>query len=198
MSLRGWFTAAGTTSAPPAPAPHAVTEARLRRLCPAGKPAILAGLARDFDRLASAQGLTTRLRICHFLAQAAHETDGFRTLQEYGGAAYFARYDGRRDLGNVKPGDGARYHGRGVFQLTGRANYRRYGGLIGIDLEAYPERAMEPETSLRVALAYWRERGIDAAADADDVAKVTKLVNGGQNGLAARTRLLALAKTIWA
>jgi len=197
MSLKGWLSTGGAAAAPPAAAPYAVTEAGLRRLAPAGKPAILAGVARNFDRLASARGLATRLRICHFLAQAAHETDGFRTLQEYGGPAYFARYEGRRDLGNLTPGDGARYHGRGIFQLTGRANYRRYGALIGLDLEAQPERAMEPEISLAIALAYWRDRGLDAAADADDVARVTKLINGGSNGLAERTRLLALAKTIW-
>lgn len=197
MSLRGWLSAQGQTAPPPALPAYAVTEARLRRLAPAGKPAIVAGIALNFDRLAAAQGLATRLRLCHFLAQAAHETDGFRTLQEYGGAAYFARYEGRRDLGNVNPGDGARYHGRGIFQLTGRANYRRYGALIGVDIEAEPERAMEPETSLAIALAYWRDRRIDEAADADDVARVTELVNGGRNGLAERTRLLALAKTIW-
>lgn len=196
MSMRGSSTAVAS-AAPPAEAPLAVTQARLRRLAPAGKPAIVAGIAASFDRLAALHGVTTRLRICHFLAQAAQETDRFRTLQEYGGPAYLARYEGRRDLGNVKAGDGTRFHGRGVFQLTGRANYRRYGGLVGVDLEAEPERAMEPAISLMIAFAYWRERGIDAAADADDVARVTRLINGGRNGLAERTRLLNVAKGIW-
>lgn len=175
----------------------AVTEERLLRLAPSGKPEIVAGIARSFDGLAAAHGVTTRLRICHFMAQAAHETDLFRTLQEYGGADYFARYDGRADLGNTQPGDGARFHGRGIFQLTGRANYRRFGALVGIDLEAQPVLAMRPDVSLAVAFAYWRERGCDAAADADDVARVTRLINGGRNGLDERTRLLAAAKAIW-
>lgn len=195
MSMRG----TGTPAAPftPLPGPLAVTEARLERLAPSGKPAIIAAIAESFDRLAARYDITTRLRICHFLAQAAHESDGFRTLTEYGGPAYFRRYDGRRDLGNTFPGDGARYHGRGLFQLTGRFNYRRFGALIGIDLEADPDRAMEPAISLAIAFAYWRERDINAAADADDVARVTRLINGGRTGLADRGRLLAVAKTIW-
>jgi putative chitinase len=174
-----------------------VTRERLLRLAPSADAAIVAGIAARFDELAAEHGLTTRLRRCHFLAQAAHETDGFRTLEEYGGPAYFIRYEGRRDLGNTQAGDGVRYHGRGIFQLTGRANYRRFGQILGIDLEAEPERAKEPVTSLRVAFAYWDERSIDAAADADDSERVTKLINGGRNGLAERRRYLAKAKEIW-
>jgi putative chitinase len=175
----------------------AVSSERLLRLAPSGKTAIVDGIAAHFDRLSTEAGMTPRLRLCHFLAQAAHETDRFRTLEEYGGAAWFARYDGRRDLGNTQAGDGARFHGRGIFQLTGRFNYRRYGALVGLDLEANPDLAREPAVSLAIAFAYWRERGIDAAADADDVEHVTRLINGGRNGLAQRTRLLAVAKTIW-
>lgn len=178
----------------PTSAALSVTQERLLRLAPQGRAAIVAGLASTFDRSAAAAGITTRLRLW---AQAAHESDRFRTLEEYGGPAYFARYDGRRDLGNTQAGDGARYHGRGLFQLTGRANYRRYGALIGLDLEGSPERAKEPAVSLAIAFAYWRDRGCNAAADADDVVAVTKLVNGGRNGLAQRRQLLALAKTIW-
>lgn len=188
--------AAAQPPAPPAPA-FAVTAERLARLAPSGDPAIVAGIAAGFDPLARDHDVTSRLRLCHFLAQAAHETDGFRTLEEYGGPAYFARYDGRRDLGNTQAGDGARYHGRGVFQLTGRYNYRRFGALMGVDLEADPALAKRPDISLAIAFAYWRERGINPAADADDVARVTTLINGGRNGLAERTRLLARAKGIW-
>jgi putative chitinase len=181
-----------------APEPgFAVTRERLLRLAPSADAAVVTGIAERFDALAGEHAVTTRLRICHFLAQAAHETDGFRTLEEYGGPSYFVRYEGRRDLGNTQAGDGIRYHGRGIFQLTGRANYRRFGQLLGIDLEAAPERAKEPETSLRVAFAYWSERAINAAADADDVERVTKLINGGRNGLAGRARHLARAKEIW-
>lgn len=176
----------------------AVTRERLLRLAPSADAAIVTGIAEQFGKLAESHAVTTRLRIGHFLAQAAHETDGFRTLEEYGGPAYFIRYEGRRDLGNTQAGDGIRYHGRGIFQLTGRANYRRFGELLGIDLEAEPERAKEPETSLRVAFAYWTERAINPAADADEIERVTRLINGGRNGLAERARYLAKAKNIWA
>lgn len=175
----------------------AVTRERLLRLAPSANATIIAGIAERFDELADDHDITTSRRICHFLAQAAHETDGFRTLEEYGGPAYFIRYEGRRDLGNTQPGDGVRYHGRGIVQLTGRANYRRLSQVIGIDLEAEPERAKEPETSLRVAFAYWTERAINPAADADDVERVTRLINGGRNGLAGRLRYLEKAKGIW-
>ena len=175
-----------------------VTRDHLLRLAPAASAAIAGGIAERFDTLAGDHEVTTPSRICHFLAQAAHETDGFRTLEEYGGPAYFIRYEGRRDLGNTQAGDGIRYHGRGIFQLTGRANYRRFGQILGIDLEAEPERAKEPETSLRVAFAYWSERAIDTAADADDIERATRLINGGRNGLAERRRYLAKAKGIWA
>jgi predicted chitinase len=194
MSFKGF---AASILRPSHASARSVTEVRLRMLAPKARPEIVAGIARDFDRLASGSGVTTRLRICHFLAQAAHETDGFRTLEEYGGAAYFKRYEGRADLGNSQAGDGSRYHGRGIFQLTGRANYRRFGRLVGIDLDSDPERAKEPEVSLVVAFAYWQERNINRAADADDVVAVTKLINGGLNGLAERTRYLAQAKAIW-
>lgn len=77
------------------------------------------GAARFFDQYGIS---ATGLRVAHFIGQAAHETLGFRYLEELGGAAYFSRmYDNRRDLGNDGPGsgDGARWHGRGIFQLTG-------------------------------------------------------------------------------
>lgn len=195
VSMRGLATFFGLGGS--APPDLAVTRERMERLAPSADPAIVAGIAERFDRLAGEHEVTTWLRLCHFLAQAAHETDGFRTLEEYGGPAWFIRYEGRRDLGNVEAGDGVRYHGRGIFQLTGRANYRRLGEILDIELESEPERAKDPAVSLAVAFAYWTERDINRAADADDVAQVTKLINGGRNGLAERTRYLQRAKGIW-
>jgi putative chitinase len=184
---------------PPVPeAPDlAVTVARLARLAPTGKAEIMANLALHFERLAAEADITTRQRLCHFLAQAAHETDRFRTLEERPGSDRFARYEGRADLGNAEPGDGARYHGRGIFQLTGRANYRRIGRMLSVDLEGRPELALDPRISVQIAFAYWRDRKINAAADRDDIARVTALINGGSNGLADRRQLLVQARGIW-
>jgi putative chitinase len=198
MSLRGSAAGDAIVAERPPPEPDlAVTAARLARLAPAGSAAIIDGLALHFARYAAPAQVTTVLRLCHFLAQAAHETDRFGTLEERGGAAQFARYEGRADLGNTEPGDGARYHGRGIFQLTGRANYRRIGRMLNVDLEGRPELALDPRISVQIAFAYWRDRKINAAADRDDAAGVTRLINGGANGLAERRQLLVTAKGIW-
>ncbi len=107
----------------------------------------------------------------------------FSPINEYGNKAYFTRmYEGRRDLGNVKPGDGARYHGRGYIQLTGRANYRTFGEKLGVPLERKPELALDPEIAARVMSRYFKERGVAASARAGDWEEVRRRVNGGLNG----------------
>ncbi len=125
-------------------------------------------------------GITTRLRIAHFLGQTCHESAGFRTTIEF---ADGTAYEGRADLGNTQAGDGPRYKGRGLIQLTGRANYRTCGAALGIDLEAHPERAAEPPLSLRIACEYWKQRAINPMCDRDDLLAVTRAINGGLNGL---------------
>ena len=136
-------------------------------------------------------GIETPLRIAHFLAQIAHESAGFQTTEEF---ASGDAYEGRADLGNTQPGDGQRYKGRGLIQLTGRANYRRIGDRIGQDLEGYPELAETPALALAIACEYWSDRGINDHADRDDVIAVTWSVNGGLNGLEDRMNYLVRAK----
>ncbi len=149
--------------------------------------------ARDF----ALYGLTTPLRIAHFMAQAAHETGGFKWLREiWGPTPAQLRYEGRADLGNTQPGDGKRFMGRGIFQLTGRANYERAGKAIGQPLTAQPELAERPDIAVTTACDYWQSRGLSALADRDDVLGVTRKVNGGNNGLADRKVQLAKAKAI--
>jgi putative chitinase len=135
--------------------------------------------------------INTRLRVAHFLAQIIHESAGLRTTEEF---ASGAAYEWRKDLGNVNAGDGRRYKGRGLLQLTGRANYKRLGDKLGINLEDDPELAGEPKLSLTIACEYWADRKINAACDVDDLIAVTKKVNGGLNGLADRRQLLVKAK----
>lgn len=105
----------------------------------------------------------------------------------YGGAW------GATNLGNTQPGDGWRYRGRGLIQLTGRANYARTGAAW----EADPDQVVTPAGSVHCAIDYWRTRGLNAAADADDVTRVTRLINGGVLGLAERTALTDRGKTVW-
>ena len=127
-------------------------------------------------------GITTPLRMIHYLAQASVETMGFTRLREMGDAMYFAHYDGRKDLGNTSKGDGARYCGRGIFQVTGRANYKELGLQLGLNLLDDPELLEEPDLASRSAAQFWRDRGINRFADADNAEMVTRRVNGGLNG----------------
>lgn len=179
-----------------------ITAADLKLLCPNGKGETLMLLAKAMPNVLPAYGITTGLRFCHFIAQAAHETMGFATLQELGGADYFNRNYGPQTrvgkrLGNTQPGDGARYHGRGIFQLTGRTNYAAYGKRLGLDLIAKPDKAAEPETSLRIACEYWKTHNLNSNADLDDITEITRKINGGRNGLSERKAYLAKAKTLW-
>ncbi|MGZ9114413.1 MAG: peptidoglycan-binding protein, partial [Brevundimonas sp.] len=104
----------------------------------------------------------------------------------YGGAW------GAANLGNTHPGDGWRYRGRGLIQLTGRATYARTGAAY----EADPDQVATPAGSVRCAIDYWRTRRLNAAADIDNVALVTRLINGGVLGLAERTALTDRAKAV--
>ena len=101
-------------------------------------------------------------------------------------------------LGNKHAGDGYRYRGHGLIQLTGRANFARMGQRLGIPLEQDPDLALAPVESARIAAAYFRDRGVWAAADQLDWRAVRKLVNGGYNGwdefIGVVDRLVLLAR----
>jgi putative chitinase len=176
-----------------------VTVDRLRKVAPHGRKDILEGVVDRMATTGTEFGITTSpLRLCHFIAQAAHESDGFRTTREYWGpTAAQKRYEGRADLGNTQPGDGKRFMGRGIFQLTGRANYKTMSGKLGIDLTAEPELAAVPSTSTLIACHYWNDRALNAYADKDDLRAITKRINGGYNGLDDRAAYLKRAKAIW-
>ena len=109
-----------------------------------------------------------------------------------------ARYEGRKDLGNTQPGDGKRFMGRGYLQITGRANYGSYGTLIGQTLTSMPQLSEDPIVALNIACFYWKNRNIDIPAGKNDIAEVTRRINGGHNGLAERTALFKKAMQIWA
>ena len=158
---------------------------------PRGKPAIIDGFSASLDQCAARADLSNKLRLAHFLAQTAHESAGYQTTVEY---ASGAAYEGRRDLGNVIPGDGKRYRGRGLIQLTGRANYATYGAALNVGLEGNPPLAAVFPYAALTAAEYWTKRKINVAADADDVVRVTKIINGGTNGLADRKVRLARAQ----
>lgn len=170
----------------------------LRAIAPKGKRWIINGVADAMPQMIETAQLNTKLRLAQFLAQCAKESDGFQTTKEYAsGAAYEGRDrlpDGRVDLGNSQPGDGKRFKGRGIIQTTGRANYAAGGAALGVDLIATPQIAERFPYAALLAATYWRSKKINRAADRDDVRAVTKLVNGGYNGLAERIAYLKAAK----
>lgn len=144
-----------------------------------------------------AQGLGDRDMIAMALGTVRAETAGFVPLDEYlsryndtpGDGRPFDKYDGRKDLGNTQPGDGARYRGRGFIQLTGRANYRSIGQAIGVDLEGNPALANDPEIAARILAEFLKSRSgrIRAALDRGNLAAARRAVNGGSHGLEAFT-----------
>lgn len=144
--------------------------------------------------------INSPLRLAHFLAQLAHESDGFKTMEEY---ASGAAYEGRADLGNIHPGDGVEYKGRGWIELTGEANYLRFFKETGVDIwddpkdshdNDDPKKAATPEVSAQTAVWYWQAHNLNALADKDDVRGITKKINGGYNGLDSRKAYLSRAK----
>lgn len=100
---------------------------------------------------------------------------------------------GQDNLGNTEPGDGWRFRGRGLKQLTGRDNYRRFShAWLGSDeLLVKPERVADPDGAVASAIWFWTSRGLNATADTNDVAAVTRKVNGGTNGLPERRQWTA-------
>ena len=130
------------------------------------------------------QGITDlRTQIAALATVVTEVGAGLRPIDEHGDTTYFTQmYEGRSDLGNYQAGDGARYHGRGYIQLTGRANYRAYGAKLGLPLEEQPELALRPAVAARVLAAYFKDRHIDDAAQQARWGDVRLRVNGGYNG----------------
>ncbi len=172
-------------------------EDKLRALAAPARPnaEIIKQIAALMPHYAIKYEIDNPLRFAHFMAQLAHESDRFKTTVEY---ADGKAYNGRKDLGNVKFGDGPRYKGRGLIQLTGRANYREYGRKLGVDLEKEPQKAAEFPLALEIACLYWKERGLNAFADQNNIREITRRINGGFNGLADRQKLFARAQDLWA
>src|SRR6185312_9279953 len=101
---------------------------------------------------------------------------------------------GRVDLGNTHPGDGYKYRGRGLIQVTGRDNYKRMGFALGVDLEADPDQLATPKLAARSAGCFWKSHGLNTYADLGEFQKLTRRINGGLNGLDDRMRLWECAK----
>ena len=161
-------------------------------------------------------------REAHFLAQCAHESDGFRhlvenlnysasvLLQVFGSrftpqqAVDYAHnaegianrvYGGRLGNGDEASGDGWLFRGRGLIQITGRENYTRFGRAVGTKVEENPDLLAQPQMAALSAAWFWSIKGCNELADAGDFVGITKRINGGTEGIDDRARWLAKAKT---
>lgn len=137
--------------------------------------------------------IDTPMRQAAFLAQLAHESGSLKYVRELatGGA-----YEGRVDLGNTEPGDGIRYKGRGLIQITGRANYQAVGEALGIDCLNDPSLLEQPENACRSAGYFWSSRRLNELADRGEFEKITRRINGGLNGYPDRLAYYERAKRV--
>jgi putative chitinase len=137
--------------------------------------------------------INTPFREAAFVAQLAHESGEFRYVREL---ASGEAYEGRKDLGNTEAGDGVRYKGRGLIQITGRANYRALSDYFDVDFVRNPEWLETPEWACRSAAWFWTARGLNELADREDFKLITKRINGGYNGIQERLAYYTKALTV--
>lgn len=135
--------------------------------------------------------INTPRRQAAFLAQLAHESGSFRYVEEI---ASGEAYEGRKDLGNTEPGDGKRFKGRGLIQITGRNNYKDVSEELNYDFISKPEDLELPGPATFSAAWFWWSRHLNRLADIDAFEKITRRINGGINGLEDRLKHYEITK----
>lgn len=137
--------------------------------------------------------ITTPLRAAHFLAQVGHESGSLRYSEEI---ASGSAYEGRKDLGNTQAGDGVKFKGRGLIQITGRANYTSYGNYVQQDFLTNSTTLAQSPWAADSAGWFWNSRKLNDLADQDNITAITKKINGGTNGLQDRTTRYQTCKNV--
>lgn len=151
------------------------------------------------DELLQKSSINTPMRVAMFLAQALHESGEFRWLRELGSDAYLEKYDTgelAKRLGNTPEddGDGQLYRGRGIFQVTGKDNYRWCGQKLQLPLLEKPELLENPRHAVAAAIWFWEWKGLNVHADHGALVTVTTAINGGSNGIDERRTYYTKAK----
>lgn len=170
-----------------------ITLNHLLKIAPYADPAQVEALFPHLLLTMAESEITTRLRQAHFLSQLVHESGSFNYLEEIDPGDYL---EGRDDLGNVYPGDGSRFKGRGLIQITGRTNYNACGQALGVNLLEAPTRLADQDLACLSAGWFWSKNEINVYADRDDVEMVTRAINGGLNGFEERQYYLEVAKDV--
>ena len=167
----------------------AITEAQLKAIFPLCKADKLKVYTAAFNEVFPEFDMDTPKRIACFLGQVGHESAQLKYDKELGSKynkhdpkdanePVGTLYEGRKNLGNTQPGDGPKFIGRGILQLTGRENYTIYSKKLGIDLVNHPELACDPIVSTKIACQYFKDRGLIELSDKLDVDTITLKVNG--------------------
>lgn len=180
-----------------------ITETQLKRITPNLSAHKLHLYLPHLNQAMLAHQVDTMLRTAAFIAQLAHESGEFRFMEEiWGPTPAQQRYEPPSTLatrlGNVQPGDGKRFKGRGPIQITGRFNYAKYGELLDVDLVSQPEAAARPELAFATAGLFWASNRLNELADDEQFVLITKRINGGTNGLADRENYYERAKAVLA
>ncbi|KAF6692759.1 glycoside hydrolase family 19 protein [Pseudomonas sp. EKM23D] len=175
-----------------------ITEQQLLQILPnAGRKAgvFVSALNAAMGRYA----IMTPLRVAAFIAQVGHESGQLRYVREvWGPTAQQLGYEGRADLGNNVPGDGSKYRGRGLLQITGRANYAACGEALGLDLINNPQYLELPQHAAMSGAWFWSTRGLNTLADQEKFATITRRINGGLTGQEDRVALYEKALKVLA
>ena len=122
-------------------------------------------------------------RVAAFIAQIGHESGQLVYVRElWGPSPTQMRYEGRKDLGNTEAGDGFKFRGRGLIQVTGRANYAACGEALALDLINHPELLEQPQHACMSAAWFWGTHGLNTLADAGDNDNIGSVINTGGKG----------------
>ena len=171
-----------------------ITLEQLKGICPLTSNAVLSKYVDPLNKWMAQYGIDTVIRVRHFLTQVAHESGCFNYVRELSSGS---AYEGRKDLGNVNVGDGKKFKGRGLIQITGRSNYAKCSLALFNDSSTLVENPMlleQPENAVKSACWFWRSNNLSKLADKDDIKGITKRINGGYNGLTDRIAKYEKAK----
>lgn len=167
---------------------------QLKKIMPTAKADAVDRFVEPLNQTMKEFAIDSGQRAACFLAQLAHESGALRYVREL---ASGEAYEGRKDLGNTEPGDGVRFKGRGLIQITGRTNYGHCGEALGEDLLANPEKLEEPLLAARSAGWFWATHKLNDLADQGAFRTITKRINGGFNGLEDRLAYYGRAREVF-
>ncbi len=170
-----------------------MTIEELRQIAPYASAKNISIYTPLLNKYMAQYGINTQARKAAFLATILYESGSLTYTEEI---ASGLAYEGRKDLGNLEAGDGEKYKGRGLIQLTGRYNYSVASSVTGIDFIKNPELLSEPDNATRVSCWWWQSKGLNELADKGDFRRITKIVNGGYNGWTDRLNFYNRAKEV--